>query len=197
MSHTFKLMLHESHRIVLFASVHRFNARAEAGDWKNNDVADLLWLLHSGEMGVGDVALAGAHVEIGWVVEEGEDAVGPKTGAGELNDAFVVLCEFALCLALQSFLGNIGNHIDEDGMAGLRLDGPLAELNATGVPVGPVRAIRISLDADDHAVRIAGHIVRNPISGTLQRVRVDVGVDATPRKEDQVAEEVCFEDGDG
>lgn len=94
-------------------------------------------------------------------------------------------------------MGNVGDHIDKNGVAGLGLDGPLAKLDATRVPVSPVRAIRISLNANDHTVRVAGDIGRNPVSGTLQRVGVDVGVDAASGKENEIAEKIGLEDGDG
>ena len=145
-------MLHKSHRVIFLASAHCLDARAEARNGQDDNIANLLRLLHAREVGKSDVATAGAHVEIGRIVEEGENAIGPQPGPSELDYAFVVLGELALSLALQGLLGDVGDHVNEDGVSGLRLDGPLAELDATRVPVSPIRAIRISLDANDHAV---------------------------------------------
>jgi len=119
LSRTLKVVFDKGHGIVLFASTHGLDSGAEASDGKDDDIADLLGLLHASEMVVRNVALAGAHVEVGGVVEEGENAVGPHARACELNDTLVILCELALGLALERFLSYIGHDIHQDGVARL------------------------------------------------------------------------------
>lgn len=74
---TFELMLHECHRVIFFTGFHCLDTRAEARNWQDNNVTNLLRLRHASEMGESNVATAGAHVEVGGIVEEGKDAVGP------------------------------------------------------------------------------------------------------------------------
>lgn len=145
----------------------------------------------------GDVAFAGAHVEISRVVEEREDAVGPESGPSEFNDAFVILGEAVLGLALQSFLGDIRNHVHKDGVARLGLDSPLAELNTARVPVGPVRAVRVGFNSNHHAIGTGWHIGRYPIHRRLQRSSVNVRVNTASGEQDQVTEEVGLQDWEG
>ena len=76
-SRTFELMLHECHWVIFFAGFHCLDTWAEARNWQNDNVANLLRLRHAGEVGKRDVATASAHVEVGRIVEEGKDAVGP------------------------------------------------------------------------------------------------------------------------
>lgn len=167
-------MLDESHLVVFLTSAHGLNTRAEAGDGQNNNVADLLRRLHAGEVLPCDVALAGAHVEVVRVVEVVENAVGPDRGASKLDYTLVVLAELACLLAAQCLLCNICNHVNEDGVARLRLNCPLAELNAAGVPLSPVWTIWVGFDTNNHAVGAGWHILGYPIGCALQRRRVNV-----------------------
>lgn len=73
-------------------------------------------------------------------------------------------------------------------MAGLRLDGPLAELDAARVPFRPVGTVWVCLDANDQADGGAVEALREPVGCGFEDVGVDVGVDAAPGQEDQVAE---------
>lgn len=149
---TLKVVLHKCHLVVVFASAHGLDARTEACNRQDNDVADLLWCLHACEVLPCDVSLASAHVEVIGIVKVGKNGVRPDRRASELNYALVVLVEFAQLLALQRLLCNVRYNVDEYWVTGLRLDGPLAELNAARVPGRPVGAIWIGLDANDHAV---------------------------------------------
>lgn len=167
-------MLDKGHGIVVLASAHGLDARAEAGNGQHNDIADLLGGLHAGKVLPGDVALAGAHVKVVGVVEEAKDGVCPAGGAGELDDALVVLVEVALGLALERLVGDVGDDVDQNGVAGLGLHGPLAELDAARVPVGPVWAVRVGLDANDHAVGVCGDVGGDPVGGALQGRGVNV-----------------------
>ena len=91
MALAFKLMLHKSHRVVIFTGAHLLDARAKARNGQDDDIANLLGCLHSSEVFPGDVALACGHVEIFGVIEEAEDGIGPQRGSGELDDALGVL----------------------------------------------------------------------------------------------------------
>lgn len=83
-------------------------------------------------------------------------------------------------------------------MSRLSLDGPLAQLNAPAVPLRPVLAVGgVDFDADDEPDGLVRNGRRDPVERRAQRVRVDVGVDAAAREEDEVAEEVGLEDGEG
>lgn len=167
-------MLDKRHWVVFFAGTHCLDTGAEARNGQNNDIADLLGSLHASEVFPGDVALARAHIEELGVVEVAEDGVGPDSRAGELNDALGVVTELASLLAVQSLLRDVGDNVDENRVTGLRLDGPLAELDAAGVPVSPVWAVRVSLNANDHAVRAGSHVLRDPVGGALEGGGVDV-----------------------
>lgn len=166
--HTFKIVLHKSHWVIWLACTHCLYSWAEAGDGQNNDIANLFRRLHAGEVFPGDVALAGAHVKVVGVVEEGKDAVGPHGWACKLNDAAVVLGKGTGLLALQRLLCDICYDVDENRVAGLRLDGPLAELDAARVPFSPVCSVGVGLDANDHAVGVGRDVVGDPVCGALQ-----------------------------
>ena len=155
---TFESVLDKRHWIVVLSSAHGLDARAETGDGQHDDIANLLGRLHASKVLPGDVALAGAHVEVVRVVEKVEDGICPARRAGEFDDAPVVLCELALGLALEGLVGYVGDDVDKNGVAGLCLHGPLAELDAAGVPLGPVWAVWVSLDANNHAVGVGGNI---------------------------------------
>ena len=82
-------------------------------------------------------------------------------------------------------------------MAGLALDRPLAKLDAAAVPISPVGTVGVGFDANDEANCRARNVGGEPVEGALERVCVDIRVDATARVEDQVTEEVGFEDRAG
>jgi hypothetical protein len=181
---TFKLMLDESHRVVLFTSTHCLDARAEAGNGQNDDVANFLGGLHAGEILPGDVALACAHIEVFGIVEVCENSIGPYRRAGELDYALVVLGEGAGLLTVERFLGDVRDDIDEHGVARLGLDSPLAELDAARVPLSPVWTVRICLNSNDHAVGVGRHIAGDPIRRALQRGSVNVRVNSSSCEQD-------------
>lgn len=179
---TLELMLHESHWVILLASAHGLDARAETRDGQDDNIADLLGCLHAGEVFPGDVPLAGAHIKVVWIVEIRENGVGPDGWASELDYAFVVLAKSARLLAVEGLLGDVCDDVDKYRMAWLGLDGPLAELDAARVPLSPVWPVWISLDANDHAVGICRHILGNPVGCTLQGRCINVRVDAASRQ---------------
>ena len=189
-------MLHIGHWVVVLASTHGLNAGAEACDGQDNDITNFLGRLHAGKVFPCNVTLACAHIEVVGVVEVVEDGIGPDSGPGKLDDAFVVFAELARVLAVKCLLGDVCNNINKHGMARLRLNSPLAELDAAGVPLGPVRAIWISLDADDHSVGVRGYVRGYPIRRRLQCRSVDIRVDAATGKEDKVAEKIGFQHRD-
>ena len=130
MQRTLEVVFHKGHRVVVFAGAHLSHAGREAGDWQNDNIADLLSGLHAGELLPGDVALAVGHVEVLRVVEVAEDEVGPERRASELDDVLVVVGQLACALADERLLGDVGDNVTQHGVAGLGLDGPLAELDA-------------------------------------------------------------------
>ena len=192
---TFEFVLHERHWVVIFASVHLLDARTETRDRQDDDIANLLRGLHACEVLPSDIALASAHVEEIGGVKEIEDNVGPKPRACELNDTLVVLAEFVVRFALESFLSDVCYDVYENRVARFRLNCPLAELNSARVPFSPVWAVWISLDTNNHAIRVAGNIVGNPICSALQCRRVNIRVNAATSEQNQVAEEVGLEYG--
>lgn len=155
---TFESVLDECHRVVVLAGAHGLDTRAKARDWQHDDIANLLGCLHAGEVLPRDVALAGFHVEKVGVVEEAKDGIGPARGTGELDYALVVLGELALSLALECLVGDVRYNVDEDGVTGLGLHGPLTELDAARVPLCPIWAVRVGLNANDHAVAVCGDV---------------------------------------
>src|SRR4051794_26187197 len=100
MLHTFKVVLNKSHGVVIFASAHGLDPRAEAGDGENDDIADLLGRLHTCKVLPGDVTLGGAHIEVVGIVEECENGVGPDGRTRELDDALGILAECTSIFAL-------------------------------------------------------------------------------------------------
>ena len=78
-------------------------------------------------------------------------------------------------------------------MTWLGLDGPLAKLDPAGIPVLPVRSVRIGFNANDEADHFPGKLLRDPFGGGFECGGVDVGVNATAGKEDEVAEEIRFQ----
>lgn len=195
---TFKLMFDIGHWIVVVASAHLTNTRAETCNGQNNDIANLFGLSDACKMFPGDVALAGRHVKVVRVVEKGENGIGPDGRAGEfdnrVNGGF---CQLAGFLATQSFVGDGSDQIAQDGMARLGLNGPLAELNAARVPVVPVRTVGVGFYANDHAVAGARDVGGHPFGGALQGASVNVRVDSSSCQQNQVAEKVGLEHGDG
>jgi hypothetical protein len=194
---TFEFVLHKRHWIVVFASIHLLDARTETRNGQDDDVADLSRGLHACEVLPSDVALASGHVKKVGVVEEIEDNIGPNPRACELNNTLVVFAEFVVCFALESFLRDIGYDVYEDGVTWFGLNCPLAELNSARVPFSPVWAVWISLDTNNHAIRVAGNIVGDPICSALQCRRVNIRVNAATSEQNQVAEEVGLEYGKG
>ena len=93
--HTFKVVLHIGHWVVILASTHGLNAGAEACDGQDNDITNFLGRLHAGKVFPCNVTLACAHIEVVGVVEVVEDGIGPDSGPGKLDDAFVVFAELA------------------------------------------------------------------------------------------------------
>ncbi len=196
-SHTFEVVLDKSHWVIVFASTHCLDSRAETSDRQDNDIANLLGCFHAGKVLPGNVAVAGAHIEVIWVVEVGENSVCPDGWASEFNDTLVVLAKKTSLLALQSFLRDGSYNVNEDRVTGLGLNCPLAKLNATRVPISPIWTIGISLNANHHAVRIGRHIRGDPISSALQRNRVNVRVDTAASKQNKIAEEIGLLYGQG
>jgi hypothetical protein len=192
---TFEFMLHKRHWVVVFASIHLLDAGTETRDGQDNDIANLLRGLHACEVLPSDIALASAHVKEIGIVKEIEDNVGPKPRASKLDNTLVVLAEFAVCFALESFLRDVCYDVYEDRVTRFRLNCPLAELNSARIPFGPVWAVWISLDTNNHAIGVAGNIVRNPICSALQCRRVYVRVNAATSEQNQIAEEVGLEYG--
>ena len=80
-------------------------------------------------------------------------------------------------------------------MTRLGADGPLAELDPSTVPIGPVFAVRIGFDTNDEAVGGVGYGGGDPLGDVSNGEGVHVSVDAAASEEDQVAEEVGLENG--
>jgi len=196
---TFELVLHKRHRAVDILGAHLLHAGAEASDGQDDDVADLLVLLDAGKVHGGDVPRDALLVlEVLGVVEVAEDGVRPDGGARKLDDALVHLGlgEDAGLLHAQRVLGDGRDDIAQHGVAGLGLDGPLAELDAARVPLVPVGPVGVCLDADDEADGGPVEVRGQPVDGGLERDGVDVAVDAAAGEQDQVAEEVGLEDAE-
>lgn len=79
-------------------------------------------------------------------------------------------------------------------MTGLALDGPLAKLYPTAVPFSPVGTVWISLNTNDETDSLSRNLTGDPLDSTLDCICINVGVDATAGKQDQIAEEVGLED---
>lgn len=191
-------MLHKRHRVVILSGTHLAHTRTEARDGQDDDIADLLGQGHAGEISPGDVPIASGHVKVPLVVHVVEDDIGPHSGPGELNDVLVLeRPQQASLLLLQGQERDVGYDLAQDRVAGFGLDGPLAELDAARVPLRPVGPVRISLDAHDQAHGLLGDARREPVNGRPDGEGVDVGVDAAPSQQDQVAEEISLQDREG
>ena len=194
-SHTVKIMLDTRHGVIIFPGTHLTHARTEAGNGKDDDVSDLLDLLHAGEVPPGHIPLAGPHVKVVLIVEIGKHTIRPEGRTGKLDDAIASALERASLLPPQRFFGDGGDDVDQDGMSGLGLDGPLAELDPARVPFRPIRPIWIGLDADHEPIARAGNGVGHPFVRRFQDGGVDITIDAPAGQQDQIAEEVGLEDG--
>jgi hypothetical protein len=82
-------------------------------------------------------------------------------------------------------------------VTGFGLDSPLAELYAAGIPLFPIGAVGVSFDTDYETDRGRRNAIGNPVYSWFESFGINVRVYAPACEQNQVAEEICFEDGDG
>lgn len=189
-------MLNKRHRIIIVLGTHLLDTRREAGNGQNDNIANTLARLHAGKVVIVDAALAGIEVKEAGVVEVVHDGVGPDGRASQIHDTGAAEgSELAVVLHFERSIGDAGDDITQHGVTRLALDGPLAELDAAAVPVSPVGAVGVGLNTNDETNRLLRDRGGDPSVGTLDSIGVNVGVDAAAGKENQITEEVSFENG--
>src|SRR5690606_27693795 len=97
-------------------------------------------------------------------------------------------------LSFQGLHRDVCNDFSEHRMAWLRLNSPLAELDAARIPLGPIWPVWIRLNSNDEANRAGLELRGDPFGCWLQGLSIDVCVDSTASEEDEVSEEVGLED---
>lgn len=194
---TFKLMLHKRHFIFRLLRPHLLHPGTEARDRKDNYISNLPGAFDAGEMLPRDILSVLPHNKVFWVIEKVEDRVRPHCRPRKLDDTLVELrgIQVSLLFHPQSFLGDGSDDVAKHRVTWLGLNSPLAELNSAGVPVLPIRSVRIGFDANDETDCFPRNLLRDPFGGRFQCGGVNVGVDATAGEEDEVAEEICFQHG--
>ena len=189
-------MFDKSHRVINLTGVHLTDTRTEAGDGQYYHISNLSDILDAGEVGPGDVAEAQLRLKVTAVVEVGKDSVRPPSWTGEFNHAATFDVKRAGLLPVQRLFGDVGDNVDEDGMTGFGLDGPLAELHSSRVPLGPVLPVRVGFDANHQPDGATRDPVGEPFVGGPKCGGVDIAVDATTSEQDKVAEKVGLENGE-
>ena len=195
-------MLHKRHRVIRLLGIHLLHPRTETRNGQHHHIAHLLRRLDPREhlpRHVLPLLAVDLVLEVDRVVQVVEDGVRPDRGAGELHDALVQLLRVQRTLFLhpQGVFGDFGYDLAQHGVARFGLDGPLAELDPTGIPVLPVCPVRVGFDADDQSDRGPWYLIGHPIRRRFQRGRVNVAVDPPTGEQDQVAEKIGFHHGDG
>lgn len=188
-------MLDKRHRIIVFSTPHRLHPRAKTRNRQHHHITDLLRALHSRKIAPGDIPDA---IKEFLIIEEIKHRVRPHRRPRKLHHLVVADVQRTHLLPPQRLLRDARDDAAQHGVSRLGLDGPLAQLDAPAVPLRPVLAVGgVDFDPDDESDRLVRHGLRDPVERRAQRMRVDVGVDAAPREEDEVAEEVGLEDGEG
>jgi hypothetical protein len=166
---------------------HVADTGAEASDGKNQNVAHSLVLNLVGEILVRD-----DRVE---AIEEPKHSVRPSCRSCEFDNGAIHLPLFKQsCISHpHGFLNNESHDVNENRMTGQGLDRPLTELNPTGIPLFPIRSIRVSFDPDDDSNFMTIHAMGYPIFNGFQGCRIDIAIDPAPRKKDEVSKEVRSE----
>jgi hypothetical protein len=138
---------------------------------------------------VGEILVRDDRVE---AIEESKHSVRPSCRSREFDNGPIHLPLFKQpCISHPHGLLNNGSHdVNENRMTGQGLDRPLTELNPAGIPLFPIRSIRVSFDPDDDSNFMTIHALWYPIFNRFQGCRIDVAIDAALCKKDEVSKEV-------